>query len=331
MEPFTKIEKDLKAVREGLQAIGFKENEVFELFDRDNTELEEDVGAEQIEQIQEFSDVGLPVLLFILYIGHGVVKQNLVHCVDKDGDDSYNLEGFVQACALMPNIFTVSVLDCCRRDKGGVQPVFSRNSMDMIAVYRSEVTELACTCDPWQVPSLSEAFFDHLESKRKKRKDRQVCILPDDLISFRTAIALEPLVIGWNQGSNLETEQPSSSNKFLERRDQVKQLKQYTEFDEERKGDEEQVESEEGDEFERLEDVIKRRLYGVGARKRKLRIVNSKRLANEEIDEALQVCGDEQDASGNMEKKKKLESSLRPFQSPFLQDDLAVIQEDTQE
>ena len=116
LDPFTKLEKDLTAVREGLKSIGFRESEIFELCDRSNSELEEDVGAEQIEQIQEFSDVGLPVLLFVFYIGHGVVKRGLVHCVDQFGDDGYNLEGFVQACALMPNIFTLCIFDCCRRE-----------------------------------------------------------------------------------------------------------------------------------------------------------------------------------------------------------------------
>ena len=86
-------------MREGLESIGFRESEIFELCDRDNLELEDDVGAEQIEQIQEFSDVGLPVLLFVFYIGHAVVKKNLVHCVDRQGDDKYNLEGFVLTCA----------------------------------------------------------------------------------------------------------------------------------------------------------------------------------------------------------------------------------------
>ena len=62
--------------------MGFRESEIFELSDRDNLELEDDVGADQIEQIQKFSDVGLPVLLFVFYIGHGVIKKGLVHCVD---------------------------------------------------------------------------------------------------------------------------------------------------------------------------------------------------------------------------------------------------------
>ena len=106
----------MSTVREGLYSIGFRESEVFELSDRTNDELEEDVGAEQIEQIQEFSNVGLPVLLFVYYVGHGVTKRGLVHCVDETGDSGYNLEGFVQACALMPNIYTVCVLDCRRRE-----------------------------------------------------------------------------------------------------------------------------------------------------------------------------------------------------------------------
>ena len=51
LEPFTKLEKDMTSVREGLLSIGFKESEIFELCNRSNPELEEDVGAEQIEQI----------------------------------------------------------------------------------------------------------------------------------------------------------------------------------------------------------------------------------------------------------------------------------------
>ena len=121
LETLPKLDKDLQAIREGLQTIGFRESEIFELNDRNNLELEDDVGAEQIEQIQEFSDVGLPVLLFVFYIGHGVVKKNLVHCVDQQGDDNYNLEGFVLTCAQMPNIYTICIFDCCRRNRGGIQ------------------------------------------------------------------------------------------------------------------------------------------------------------------------------------------------------------------
>ena len=46
LEPFTKLEKDLAAVREGLLNVGFRDSEIFELCDRSNAELEEDVGAE---------------------------------------------------------------------------------------------------------------------------------------------------------------------------------------------------------------------------------------------------------------------------------------------
>lgn len=67
--------------------------------------------------MQWLSENGAPVLLFIIYIGHGVLKGNShhLHCVDENGDESYNLEGFVRKFAKMPKIFTVGIYDCCRR------------------------------------------------------------------------------------------------------------------------------------------------------------------------------------------------------------------------
>ena len=51
-----------------------------------------------------------------------------------------------------------------------------------------------CTCDPWAVPSLGEIILDHLGTKKRKRSK---IILPDDVLSLRSAKALEPIVTGW--------------------------------------------------------------------------------------------------------------------------------------
>ena len=137
--------------------------------------------------------MGLPVLLFVYYVGHGVTKRGLVHCVDETGDSGYNLEGFVQACALMPNIYTVCVLDCCRREEpqqdGNNDVLVPKNEslLDVITVYRSAVTALACTCNPWRdsEQNLAEQLFGHFAQQRESRAARKSAVkLPDDLISF---------------------------------------------------------------------------------------------------------------------------------------------------
>ena len=104
-------------LKEGLQELGFDESEIFEIKNRDNTELVDDIGSDQIEQIQAISETDghSPALLFVLYLGHGVMQGGSVHCADENGDESYDIESFVRICASLPNIFTISIYDCCRR------------------------------------------------------------------------------------------------------------------------------------------------------------------------------------------------------------------------
>ena len=78
---------------------------------------------------------------------------------------------------------------------------YNQQMLDIITIYRSKVTELACTCDPWQVPSLGEAFFDHLEAKKAIRGSGGKSVLPDDVLSFNTSIALPSVVQGWPSGA----------------------------------------------------------------------------------------------------------------------------------
>ena len=94
-------------------------------------------------------------MLFVLYLGHAIMKDGRIHCVDHNGNERYNLEGFVQTCARLPNIFAISIYACCRRDRTGIgarNSAVQYSTTDMITIYRDEISEYSatqCSCDPW--------------------------------------------------------------------------------------------------------------------------------------------------------------------------------------
>jgi len=51
LETLPNIDSDVNAVREGLIAIGFEDDEIIELRDRDNLDLDEDINMDQISRI----------------------------------------------------------------------------------------------------------------------------------------------------------------------------------------------------------------------------------------------------------------------------------------
>ena len=53
-------------------------------------------------------------MLFVLYIGHAVVKGEQVHPLDHDGDSSFNLEAYVQRCAQLTGVYVLCIFSCCR-------------------------------------------------------------------------------------------------------------------------------------------------------------------------------------------------------------------------
>lgn len=95
--------------------------------------------------------------------------------------------------------------------------------LDVITVYRSAVTALACTCNPWREAdqNLPDQLFAHFRSQSETRPRKSV-VLPDDLASFEASehVSLPPKVQGWSS-----QEISSSSSRLQERRTQMKHEK----------------------------------------------------------------------------------------------------------
>jgi len=77
-----------------LLTIGFSSEEIKEVVDGSSNDLEELLVSEWLERIKAMASAGNSVLLFLVYIGHGVRRKGMVHVVDSAGNARFNIEDF---------------------------------------------------------------------------------------------------------------------------------------------------------------------------------------------------------------------------------------------
>ena len=58
LENLPKVDQELNTVRQGLETVGFQQSEIFEIKNKDNAELGDDLGADQIDQMRQISNTG---------------------------------------------------------------------------------------------------------------------------------------------------------------------------------------------------------------------------------------------------------------------------------
>ena len=150
---------DLESCKEGLQWMGFKQNEIKIILDAKDSELPdlpEKKGSEKI-------------LIFVYYKGPTNVANGFASCGEK-----LPLEDYARQCAAKPHVKVVILFDTCKRPRGrggrDREVAVEGDPLDIVFVYRNCCKKRGCPCEQWSLPDMAADFFETLKERRLEGK-----------------------------------------------------------------------------------------------------------------------------------------------------------------